>query len=52
MKRARPNIDKRKSIHLTWPPRLEGTVKNVVMNPVRKKRQLSENREKREEANG
>ena len=28
----------RKMDHLTTPPRLEGVVKNVMMNPIKKKR--------------
>lgn len=31
----------RKLDHLTLPPRLEGTVKNAMMNPVRKKKKKS-----------
>ncbi|MDO8576186.1 MAG: hypothetical protein Q7R90_02630 [bacterium] len=52
MKKAKPNIDKRKNLHLTRPPRMEGKVKNAMMNPVRKVKQVRENQEKREEANG
>ena len=36
-------IDKKKHLremdHLTRPPRLEGRVKNSMMNPIRKKKQ-------------
>jgi len=52
MKKAKPNIDKRKNLHLTRPPRLEGKVKNAMMNPVRKRKQTHEDREKREEISG
>lgn len=31
---------------------MEGKVKNAMMNPVRKGKQVRENQEKREEANG
>ena len=36
-------IDKKKTIrqtgHITYPPRLEGSVKNKMMNPIRKKKE-------------
>jgi len=42
MKRERNPIDRKKLIrqmdHFTMPPRLEGGVKNAMMNPVRKKK--------------
>jgi len=37
-------IDKKKRLreqgHLTRPPRLEGKVKNAMMNPIRKKKKI------------
>jgi len=30
----------RKMDHLTTPPRLEGVVKNAMMNPIKKKKKL------------
>ncbi len=43
MRHNPPKGDKREvrqETHLTRPPRLEGKVKNVMMNPVRKKKQV------------
>jgi len=50
MKKQNQIIDKKKLLreagHLTRPPRLEGVIKNKMMNPVRKKKKakLKENK--------
>jgi len=36
MKKQLKNISKKKELHLTTPPRMEGKVKNAKMNPIRK----------------
>jgi hypothetical protein len=44
MNRRKEPIDRKKKLrkmdHLTTPPRLEGIVKNAMMNPVKKKKKL------------
>ncbi len=37
MRKQLPKFEREKQLHLTRPPRLEGKVKNAMMNPVRKK---------------
>ncbi len=38
MKKRIAKVSKEKELHLTVPPRLEGVVKNKMMNPVQKKK--------------
>lgn len=45
MKKRIPKVSKEKELHLTMPPRLEGAVKNAMMNPVRKKKKKKEKKQ-------
>lgn len=47
MKKQIPKWQKEKNLHLTEPPRLEGVVKNAMMNPIRKKKKVKPKEEKR-----
>jgi len=38
MKKRITTISRKNELHMTVPPRLEGVVKNKMMNPVRKKK--------------
>jgi len=42
MKKRVAIISKKNELHMTVPPRLEGAVKNKMMNPVRKKKMKKE----------
>jgi len=42
MKKQIPKVSKKQELHLTRPPRLEGIVKNAMMNPVRKKKRIKQ----------
>ena len=45
MKKGKTKLSKdefKRNLHLTNPPRMEGVVKNKMMNPVRKKKKSNE----------
>ena len=46
MKKRIPKVSKEGELHVTTPPRLEGVVKNRMMNPIRKKKKKKEERGK------